>query len=187
MNKKIVLGALALALAGASSVWAAPPFTCSPNNCPTPNNANKLKGNFAQLLSGFANGAANPPVNTSNAFPEASTGIVSADGAGTFKANLVFNAGGFTCSGTVAGCYCVNNDGTGTETGTFTPNGTAPFGIPSGNYSCPTGTGKEDSAFTIVSPNRVDFISTNSDTVLSGSALRQSDGSGKGKGKDDDD
>jgi hypothetical protein len=99
---------------------------------------------------------------------------------------LTFNAGGTTCSGTVTGTYCVNNDGTGTANGTFAPNPTAPFGFPTANYACPSQTtGAQDATFTIVDPNRVDFVSTDSDTVVSGVALRQNQGNGKGGGDND--
>jgi len=172
MNRKILVSALCLALVGATSpAWGA---------CATPGNASKLKGNFAQLLSGFADTSpGGGPFATSNSAPESSTGVLTADGNGGFNATLTFNIGGTVCSGTASGTYCVNNDGTGTESGTFTLGASQPA-------TCPP-SGSENASFTIVDPNRVDFISTSSDTVLSGTAIRQNGGSGKGQGQGDKD
>jgi hypothetical protein len=137
-----------------------------------------LKGTYAVKFSGFAAGAANPfPAGTSQ--PQSGTGLEVADGNGNFTATLVFSIGGSTCSGTVAGTYHINSDGTGTSTGTFTPKATAPTGVPSSNYACPTQmTGIQDEAFTIVTLGRVDFISTDADSVVSGTAVRQGHNNG---------
>ena len=157
MNRKILAGALCLALVGStSSVWAV--------TCPSGSSPSKLKGTFAQLLTGFVG---NPPQPTGNTAPEASTGTITADGNGGFTGNLTFNAGGTVCSGTVTGTFCANDDGSGrgTATGQFT--GTS--------GTCPSG-GSQSESFTIVGPNRIDFISTDSESVLSGSAIRQNQG-----------
>lgn len=130
-----------------------------------------LKGTYTERFSGFVGSTANPfPTGTS--LPQSGTGTESADGKGNFTANLVFSIGGTTCSGTVAGTYVVNADGSGTSTGTFTPNVTAPTGIPSPNYACPPGT-LQDEAFTIVGQGEVDFISTDADSVVTGVAVKQ--------------
>jgi len=130
-----------------------------------------LRGTYTQKFSGFVAGTGNPfPSGTS--IPQSGTGTETADGKGNFTANLVFSIGGSTCSGTVAGTYQVNADGTGTSTGTLTPNATAPTGIPSANYACPQGS-LQNEAFTIVSRQKVEFISTDADSVVTGIAVRQ--------------
>jgi hypothetical protein len=130
-----------------------------------------LKGTYTEKFSGFVGSVANPfPTGTS--LPQSGTGTETTDGKGNFTANLVFNIGGSTCSGTVTGTYVVNADGSGTSTGTFAPNVTAPTGIPAGNYACPGGA-LQDEAFTIVGDETVDFISTDADSVVTGTAVKQ--------------
>ena len=160
MRGKLVVGfALLTALSFAPSGWAKS-FT----------NKN-LKGTYTEKFSGFVSETANP-FATGTSLPQSGTGTEIADGKGNFSANLVFNIGGSTCSGTVTGTYVVNADGSGTSTGTFVPDATAPTGIPAGNYACPTGA-LQDEAFTIVSPNTVDFISTDADSIVTGTAALQ--------------
>jgi hypothetical protein len=130
-----------------------------------------LKGTYSEKFSGVVGTVANP-FPAGSGLPQSGTGTETADGKGNFTANLVFNIGGSTCSGTVTGTYQVNADGSGTSTGTFAPNATAPAGIPAGNYSCPPGT-LQDEAFTIVSPRKIDFISTDADSIVTGSAEQQ--------------
>jgi hypothetical protein len=136
-------------------------------------NNKSLKGTYAERFTGSVGTVANPfPAGT--AVPQSGTGTETADGKGNFSANLVFSIGGSTCSGTVTGTYVVNPDGTGTSTGTFTPNATPPSGLPAGNYSCPTQlTGTQDEAFTIVGGGTVNFISTDADSVVTGTAQLQ--------------
>ncbi len=112
------------------------------------------------------------PFPAGSGLPQSGTGTETADGKGNFTANLVFNIGGSTCSGTVTGTYVVNADGSGTSTGTFAPNVSAPTGIPAGNYACPGGA-LQDEAFTIVGAQTVDFISTDADSIVTGSAEQQ--------------
>jgi hypothetical protein len=130
-----------------------------------------LKGTYTEKFSGFVAGTANP-FASGTSLPQSGTGTEIADGKGNFTASLVFNIGGSTCSGTVTGTYQVNADGSGTSTGTFTANASAPSGIPAGNYACPPGS-LQDEAFTIVSPHKVEFISTDADSVVTGSAEQQ--------------
>jgi hypothetical protein len=132
-----------------------------------------LKGTYAEKFSGFTGSTSNP-FPTSSSLPQSGTGLEIADGKGNFTASLVFSIGGLACSGKVKGTYQVNSDGTGTSTGTFTPNPTAPTGIPSGNYSCPQQiTGVQDEAFTIIGRGKIDFISTDADLVANGTVERQ--------------
>ena len=132
-----------------------------------------LRGTYAETFSGFAGTAANP-FATPNSIPQSGTGLETADGNGNFTASIVFSIGGSTCAGTVTGTYVVNANGTGTSTGTFTPSATAPTGVPSTNYSCPVQlTGVQDEAFTIVGPSTINFISTDADSVVTGTAVRQ--------------
>ncbi len=165
MKNRFLLGtALFAMVAGVGSVWAA---------APTFKNKD-LKGTYALKFSGFLGSAANPFPTTSS-LPQSGSGIETADGNGNFNSTILFSIGGSTCSGTVSGTYTVNTDGTGTSTGTFTPSATAPTGVPAANYSCPSQTtGVQDEAFTLVSPGKVEFISTDADSVVSGTAERQS-------------
>jgi hypothetical protein len=149
-------------LTTAAPVWAARPFS-----------NRDLRGTYAEKFSGSAAGAANPfPASSST--PQSGTGIQVADGNGNFTSKIIFSIGGSTCSGTVAGTYVVNADGTGTSTGTFTPNATAPSGVPASNYLCPAQiTGVQNAAFTIVGHGKIEFISTDADSVIVGTAQRQ--------------
>ena len=161
MSSRLLVGALALAMIGtAAPVWAK---TFSNKN---------LKGTYVEKFSGLAAGSANPFPTTSS-LPESVTGTETAKGKGNFTASIVFSSGGTTCSGTVAGTYVVNPDGTGTSKGTFTPIAMAPSGIPALNYSCPSQGGPQDEAFTIVGRGKIDFISTDPDLVSSGTAELQ--------------
>jgi hypothetical protein len=163
MKSKLLVGAVCLALMGsAASVWAAPKPSFDNDD---------LNGTYAEKFSGFVGSTGNPFPTTSS-FPQSGTGLEVADGAGHFTASLVFSVGGSTCSGTLKGTYHVNTDGTGTSIGTFTPNASAPTGILSDNYSCPGG-GVQREAFTIVGPGKIDFISTDADSVVNGTAELQ--------------
>jgi len=165
MRRKFLVGILSIGILAAASVWAEAGGKGFSNN--------DLKGTYAETFSGFI-GTASNPFPTSSAIAQSGTGTETADGKGNFTASLVFSIGGSTCSGTVAGTYHVNADGSGTSTGTFTPNAVAPSGIPASNYLCPSQmTGVQDEAFTIVTLQRVSFIATDADSVVSGTALRQ--------------
>jgi hypothetical protein len=160
MKGKLIVGfALAAGLAIAPPGWAK---TFSNKD---------LKGTYTEKFSGFVGTTANP-FSTGTSLPQSGTGTETADGKGNFTANLVFNIGGSTCSGTVTGTYVVNADGSGTSTGTFAPNAAAPTGIPAENYACPEGA-LQDEAFTIVTHDTVDFISTDADSIVTGTAVRQ--------------
>ncbi|HLI82258.1 MAG TPA: hypothetical protein VKV03_19860 [Candidatus Binataceae bacterium] len=165
MKNRFLLGtALFAMVAGASSVWAAGPTFSNKD----------VKGTYALKFSGFLGSAGNPFPTTSS-LPQSGSGIEIADGKGNFNSAILFSIGGSICSGTVTGTYTVNSDGTGTSSGTFTPSATAPSGVPTPNYGCPSQmTGAQDEAFTIVSPGKVEFISTDADSIVSGTAERQS-------------
>src|ERR1700676_2619362 len=126
MKKKLLVSAVScIVLGGAFAAWAHDTKTFSNKN---------LNGTYAESFSGFA--SASPATSgggsfsTGSTFPESGTGTLTADGKGNFQASLTFNTGGLLCSGTVAGTYTVNADGTGTSRGVFTPN-PAPSGLPS--------------------------------------------------------
>ena len=165
MKNRFLLGtALFAMLAGGSSVWAGSPTFSNKD----------VKGTYSLKFSGFLGSAGNPFPTTSS-LPQSGAGVEIADGNGNFNAAVLFNAGGTTCSGTILGTYQVNPDGTGTSTGTFTPTSSAPSGVPTTNYGCPSQmTGVQDEAFTIFSPDTLEFISTDADSVVSGTAKRQS-------------
>jgi hypothetical protein len=165
MKNRFLLGTALFAMfAGVSSVRAAAPTFSNKD----------LKGTYAVKFSGFLAGASNPFPTTSSA-PQSGTGIETADGNGNFNSTILFSIGGSTCSGTVSGTYTVNSNGAGTSSGTFTPSATAPSGVPPANYGCPSQmTGAQDEAFTIVSPGKIEFISTDADSIVSGTAERQS-------------
>jgi len=164
MKNRLLLGtALFAMLTAGSSVWAGSPTFSNKD----------LKGTYALKFSGFLGSAANPFPTTSS-LPQSGAGVELADGNGNFNAAVLFNIGGTTCSGTISGTYQVNPDGTGTSSGTFTPSATAPTGVPTSNYGCPSQmTGVQDEAFTIFSPDKLEFISTDADSVVSGTAERQ--------------
>ncbi len=77
-----------------------------------------------------------------------------------------FNAEGQVCSGTLAGTYTLNSDGTGTLNNvTFTPNGGSPA-------ACTSNVG--NSAFTFSKGvNRIDLAGTDCYQVTSGTATKQ--------------
>ena len=162
--KLAVATLLEAALFTAPSVWAH-----------TYSNAD-FNGTYVEKFSGFFSSVASPLlVGTSE--PQSGAGFVIANGDGTFSGALAFSIGGNTCVGDIAGTYTVFSSGTGTSNGTFTPLSVIP-GMPSSNYSCPSLTsGAQDEAFVIVSPTEIDFISTDSDSVVSGTAVLQTQGS----------
>ena len=161
MRSKLLVGILSLAVWGsAASVWADGGGKSFSNK--------DIKGTYAEKSSGFVAGAGNPfPTDTS--LPQSETGLEVANGKGNFTASIVFSIGGSICSGTVTGTYQVNPNGTGTSTGIFTP--TSPT-----SSTCKTG--NQNEAFTIVTSRKVDFISTDSDLVASGTAERQAHDNG---------
>jgi len=131
-----------------------------------------FSGTYVEKFSGYFSSAESPlVVGTSS--PQSGAGFVTADGNGNFSGALAFSIGGNTCVGDIQGTYTVFASGTGTSTATFTPVSVIP-GMPSSNYSCPSQmTGTQDEAFVIVSPNEIDFISTDADSVVSGTAQLQ--------------
>jgi hypothetical protein len=164
MSSRLLVGAVCLAMMGsAAQIWAGGKSFSNKS----------LKGTYSEKFSGFVGSTSNPFPTTSS-LPQSGTGVETADGMGNFTASTVFSIGGSTCSGTIKGTYQVNADGTGTSTATFTPNPTAPIGVPASNYSCPTQvTGIQNEAFTIVEVGKLDFISTDADSVVVGTAERQ--------------
>ena len=166
MKNGFLVGTLLLATIGsAASVWA--------GSHPTTFSNKDLKGTYSLKFSGFIGSTSNPFPTTSS-LPQSGAGFEIVDGNGNFQGALLFSIGGSTCAGSISGTYQVNPDGTGTSTGTFTPEATAPKGVPTANYSCPSQmTGTQDEAFQIVSPDKIEFLSTDPDSVVSGTAERQ--------------
>jgi len=166
MKNGFLVGTLLLATIGsAASVWAG-------GGSSTFSNAD-VKGTYSLKFSGFFDSAGNQ-FPTSSSFPQSGAGFEDADGNGNFTGALLVSIGGTTCSGNITGTYEVNPDGTGTSTATFTPEANPPKGIPAGNYVCPSKSGTQNEAFVIVSHDKIDFMSTDADSVVSGSAERQS-------------
>ena len=183
MKSKLLIGALFFAMMStAASVWADGGSKTFSNK--------DVKGTYAEQFSGFVVGPGKPPSQTGTSFPETGTGTLTTDGNGGFQAKLTFTIGGLLCSGTVAGGpsisggdgfatgYTVNPDGTGTARGIFTPNPAPSTLPPQIIYGCPASGGHQDESFTIVSPRKIDFISTDSDSVISGTAERQTHDNG---------
>ena len=159
-GKLIVAIAFGAAFIIPPSVWA---YTYSDKD---------FSGTYVEKFTGYLSSAGSPTV-VGTSSPQSGTGFVFADGNGNFSGALVFSIGGNTCLGDIRGTYQVFPAGTGTSTGTFTPQSAAP-GMPTGNYSCPTQmTGAQDEVFVIVSPNQIDFISSDPDSVVTGTAQLQ--------------
>jgi hypothetical protein len=137
-----------------------------------------FSGTYAEKFSGYFSGVASPIV-AGTSEPQSGAGFVTADGNGNFYGALAFSIGGSTCVGDISGTYQVFAAGTGTSTATFTPQSTGVPGMPTGNYACPSQmTGTQDEAFIIVSPTEIDFISTDADSVVTGTAQLQVQSSG---------
>jgi len=165
-GKLAIAMALGAAMLTPPSVWA---YTYS--------NAD-FNGTYVEKFSGFSSIASPLLVGTSE--PQSGAGFVVANGNGTFSGALAFSIGGNTCVGDIVGTYTVFSSGTGTSSATFTPVSVIP-GMPSSNYSCPSQmTGTQDEAFVIVSPTEIDFISTDADSVVSGTAQLQTQSSQSG-------
>ena len=104
--------------------------------------------------------ALNPPL------PLAITGFLTGDGTGGLSGRQTFNANGLVCSGSLAGKYTVNADGTGTlDNVRFIPDS----GLPP---QCTPSVG--NSSFTFSNGvNRIDLSGTDCFQVTSGSATKQ--------------
>jgi hypothetical protein len=98
--------------------------------------------------------------------PISISGTLTGDGKGDVTGTETFNANGQVCSGTLAGTYTLNSDGTGTLNNViFTPNGGSPAG-------CTSSAGT--SAFTFSNGvNRIDLAGTDCFQVTSGTATKQ--------------
>ena len=125
MKNQLALGiGLMAALSLAPSVWAK-------------SFSNKdLKGTYTEKFSGLVGQCANP-------FPARHRALRNREPAPKppmareLHRESRFQYRRLDLRGTVTGTYQVKADGSGTSTGTFTPNVTAPTGVPGSNYRAP--------------------------------------------------
>ena len=98
--------------------------------------------------------------------PISISGLLIADGKGGLNGSQTFNANGGVCSGTLAGTYTVNADGSGTLNNVvFTPNAGSPA-------ICTTSVGNTAFAFSN-GVNQIDLSGTDCFQVTSGTAIKQ--------------
>jgi len=132
-----------------------------------------FKGSYGIGVSGtviFTPPAGVPPATdcsnwTSVSLPIAITGLLTANGTGGLTGTETFNTQGEVCTGTTAGTYTVNSNGTGTFSVTFTPNSGEPA-------DCVSSAGTV--AFTFANGvDQLDLTGTDCYQVTSGTAIKQ--------------